>query len=396
MTRPLTRPDPSKHPAGDTGRGWGRGIPLGRFAGIEISAHWSVLLTWFLFADMLAVSVLPAARPGQSSAASWLAGTVTALAFFSFLLAHELAHSVTARHYGIRVRSITLWLFGGVSELESEPATPRADALIAAAGPATSLLLGTLAYAAAAWLGSGLAAVSLAWLGVVNVLLAVFNLLPGAPLDGGRLLRAGLWWHYQDRARGAAAATRAGRGLGIGLAILGGLQVLAGYLSGLWLVLIGWFVISAAAGEQAASRTESLRGLRASQLMLPVVLAVPDWWTVEQFLARLSAEAAGQPAFPLVDFAGRLTGVLTLPELAKVPVTQRDERRLRELTAGRQPQPLVVAPDADLAEMARLLPLHGGLAVVTADGHPVGLITGAEVARAAQLAGLNWHTTAGR
>ena len=396
MAEPLTRPDGAPSEPDGAGRALRHGIPLGRWAGVRVSAHWSALLTWLLFADLLAAAVLPAARPGQATAAYWLAGVVTALAFFSFLLAHELAHAVTARHYGVGIRSITLWMLGGVSELEGEPPTPRADALIAAAGPATSLLLGALAYAASGWLGPGLAAVSLTWLGGVNVLLAVFNLLPGAPLDGGRLLRALLWRHYHDRSRAAAAAARTGRGLGIMLAILGVLEFLTGYPAGLWLVFLGWFLASAASGEEAAARTEILRGLRAGAVMTPVLLAAPEWWTVEQFLTRLTADAAGQAVFPLVDFDGRITGVLTLRDLQTVPGDLRDERRLREVAAGRRARALVVPPDADLADLARLLPLHGGVAVVAADGHPVGLVTGAELARAAQLAGLNWQAPAQR
>src|SRR5690348_15403369 len=135
MTEPLTAANGAKPAPGGTGRPLGGGIPLGRWAGVQVSAHWSVLATWLLFADLLAVSVLPAARPGESSVAYWLAGFVTAVVFFSFLLGHELAHSITARHYGVGIRSITLWMLGGVSELTDEPPTPRADALIAAAGP---------------------------------------------------------------------------------------------------------------------------------------------------------------------------------------------------------------------------------------------------------------------
>ena len=358
-------------------------IPLGRWAGVRVSAHWSVLFGWLLFAELLAVSVLPEARPGQSAAAYWLAAVATALVFFGFVLAHELAHAATARHFGVDIHSVTLWMLGGVSELTHEPPTPRADALIAAAGPATSLLLGAVTEVVSIWLGSGLVAVSIGWLGAANIVLAVFNLLPGAPLDGGRLLRALLWWHYHDRPRAVVAATRAGRGLGITLSILGILEVLAGSWAGLWLVFIGWFVTGAAAAEQARLRREIMRGVPARAVMVPIVLVAPEWWTAEQFFSRLSADAAAQPVFPLVDFDGRITGALTLPDLAALPADQRGERRLREVAAGRRFRPLVLAPDSDLAEIAPLLALHGE-AVVAEDGRPIGLITRSEVGGAAQ------------
>jgi len=379
-------------PPGGTGL-LGRGIPLGRWGSVPISAHWSVLFAWALFADALAVSILPAAQPGRPAALYWLAGTGTALAFFAFLLAHELAHTVVARHYGVGVRSVTLWLLGGVSDLANEPPTARVDALIAAAGPAASLLLGTVSWTIAAWLSPGLLAASLAWLGAVSVLLAVFNLLPGAPLDGGRLLRALLWGHYHDRARAAAVAARTGRGLGFALGFLGVLELLTGSVAGLWLVLLGWFIAGAASAEQAAASSEVLRGMHAADAMTPVLLAAPEWWTVEQFLAQLPVRATGQAVYPLVDLPGQVTGALTLRELANVPPGQRADRRLREVPAGR-PTPLVVTPDADLAEIARALPLHGGLAIVAEMGHPVGSITQLEVARAADLAGLRWRAPA--
>src|SRR5512141_2154173 len=117
---------------------FGMGVPLGRFAGVPVRAHWSVLLALVLFTDILATETLPATRPGQPAAGYWLTGVVTATVLFMSLLAHELAHAITARHYRMRVQRITLWMLGGLTELDGEPPTPRADALVAASGPLTS------------------------------------------------------------------------------------------------------------------------------------------------------------------------------------------------------------------------------------------------------------------
>jgi Zn-dependent protease len=193
-------------------------MPLGRVAGIRIGAHWSVLVMVVLIGWLLGAQVLPGLVSREPAAVYWAVAVPGAVAFLAALLAHELAHSLVARRHGVRVTSITLWALGGVSELGGEPPTARADLLIAAAGPATSLaagaIFGGLAAAVRAGGGPAIAVAALGWLAVMNVFLAVFNLLPGAPLDGGRILRAALWMRHGDRARAAQSAAAAGRVLG--------------------------------------------------------------------------------------------------------------------------------------------------------------------------------------
>jgi Zn-dependent protease len=351
---------------------------------VPIRAHWSVLIALGLFASLIATVELPVLRPGRPGTAYWAAGVVTAVVLFGALLAHELAHAVTARRYGLRVRRISLWMLGGLTELEGEPPTPRADALIAASGPLTSLALGAI-FTAASWLvgGGGLVAAALGWLGAVNVLLAVFNLLPGAPLDGGRLLRALFWWRTRDRQRAAARAAGAGRVLGMALIGLGALQALLGSALGLWTALVGWFIVSGAASERYAVRAERFHGLTVGQAMTPTPAVAADWWTVEQFLAGLSPEASAQPLFPLVNQDGELSGAFTLKALEMLPSERLGAIRLREV-AARTPL-LTTAPDDDLARV--LLPLHlrGGMAFVVESGRPVGVITEDDLARITRL-----------
>ncbi|HET6209627.1 MAG TPA: site-2 protease family protein [Jatrophihabitans sp.] len=370
---------------------FGTGIALGRWAGVPIRAHWSVLLTLALFADLLATSELPAARPHQSQAAYWLIGSVTAVALLVTLLAHELAHAVTARRCRMKVQRITLWALGGQTELDGEPPSPRADALITAAGPLTSLGIGILCGYLAWWLGTAsLPVAALAWLAAVNVLLGVFNLLPGSPLDGGRLLRALLWWRSHDRASATVKAAAAGRVLGSVLVGLGLLELLAGGWDGLWLALVGWFIVTGAASERYAVRAERLQGLTVRDVMsVPAVL--PDWWTVQQFLAQLAPGQAAQPVFPLVEFDGTVSGLITMRDLGRVPPAQRATTRLRDV-AGRA-KPLLVGPDTPLPELLLSLHLRGGAAVVVEGGHPVGVVTEAELARAVELAELGWSAT---
>ena len=374
--------------AGDTP--FGAGIPLGHWFGIVVKAHWSVLIAVVLFAVLIATVELPTSLPGSSTSSYWVASAVVAPLFFATLLAHEVAHAVTARHYGIRVRRITLWMLGGLTELEGEAPTPRADALIAAAGPAASLAIGA-ACAGGAWSADRLSTegwavvpAALWWLAGINVLLGIFNLLPGAPLDGGRLLRAVLWWRGHDRARAATRAAQAGRVLGMVLVALGILEVLVGGPLGLWTVLIGWFILNGAATEQYAARSETLAGLTVRDAMTATPQVFPDWSTVADTFARLSPDVARQEIFPSP------TSTVASPAPSRCPCSPRCRRtgpsstRLRDVRHGRSL--LTTTASQDLSTL--LLPLHlrGGIAIVLEKGHPVGVVTDDDLARMAALA----------
>ena len=240
--------------------------------------------------------------------------------------------------------------------------------------------------------GSGLVGAALVWLAGINVVLAVFNLLPGTPLDGGRLLRAGLWRRYHDRERAEVGAARAGQALGILLMALGFLEVLAGSVAGLWLALIGWIVTTGAAAERSTAGLVELRGMHAAQVMSPVEYPLPDWWTVSQLLRDLTTDQAGQPVFVLVDFSGAASGLVTLRDLQRVPPERRPEVRLRELARVSRDRLLLVQDDASLDQLAQQLPTHGGFALVVDETRrPVGVVAVGELSRALQLAKLGWH-----
>lgn len=366
---------------------FGTGFPLGSWKGVSVRAHWSVLIVIGLFAWLLATSVLPSLRPGQAVGAYWAVGLVSATLFLATLLAHELAHAVTAMHFGMRVERITLWMLGGLAELGGEPPSPRADALIAAAGPLTSLVVGAVCGALAWGLGGGLVAAALAWLAEISVILAVFNLLPGAPLDGGRLVRAVLWWRYHDRARATRAAASAGRVLGWLLVALGLVEVLVGGVFGLWLALVGWFIIQGAASERYSVQAERLRGLTVRDAIGRPPAVAADWWSVQEFLERLTPEHATQPAFPLVDVDGALTGVVTVAGLERTPAERRATTALRDVP--RRP-PTTVSPETPLPELLLSLHLRGGIAVVVENRRPIGVLSAQDLDRAVELTELGW------
>ena len=269
-------------------------IRLGRIAGIPIGMHWTVVVIVVLITDILGASVLPAVIPHQSAGLYWTVAAAGSVLFVAALAAHEIAHAIVARHWGVQVRSVTLWMLGGIAELEGDPPTARADLQIAIAGPAASLAAGIVFGGVAALARSvhspAVVTAALAWLAVMNVVLAAFNLLPGAPLDGGRILRGLLWKRYGDRQRASRAAARAGQALGIGIGVIGLLWLVASrdVIDGLWLMLTGWFVVTMARAEQ---QSEAARGALAGLRVRDILLAHPDigsaWSNVADFSGRV-------------------------------------------------------------------------------------------------------------
>lgn len=369
-------------------------IPLGRWAGVVVRAHWSVLVVLLLITDLLASAVLPQAAPGANTTWYWITGGLTAAGFLASLLLHELSHAVVARHHGVEVRRITLWMLGGAAELEGDPPTPKADLRIAVAGPLASLLIGGTALGGAILAAGALPALpvgGLAWLGVSNLLLAVFNLLPGAPLDGGRILRAVIWWRRGDRARAGAIADRSGQVLGAALAMAGFVQLLfLGQFMGLWLVLLGWFLIFAAQAEfTAGPLRERLGTLRVGDIMNASPVVAPGWWTVDAF-AEYAARTGRDRVFPVLSFDGVPLGIVSLGDLVKVPADARRATRVIDV-ARKDREVTVVGVDTEVtALMDRGFPRAGrDLVLVTRAGGLAGVVGADDLARAFELTALD-------
>lgn len=236
---------------------------LGRLLGIPIGLHWTIGVTAAFLTYTLATTILPSTATGYGSLAYLVVGVAVALAFLGSVVAHELGHSVVARRNQVGIRGITLFALGGVARLAGEPATAGAAARIALAGPAVSLAIGAasgVAAVGAAMVGlPSLAGAGLIWLGVVNAAMAVFNLLPALPLDGGRVLQAVLWARSGDRHRATIRAAGLGRLVGWLLVGLGLYQFLSGAGAGLWTAMIGWFVVTSARAEAFRARLELWR-----------------------------------------------------------------------------------------------------------------------------------------
>ena len=361
-------------------------IPLGRIAGFPVKVHWSVLVILWLFTWSLA-STLPGTVKGYSPVVYWLAGTCGALVLLTSLVAHELAHAVVARRMGVSVGSVTLWLFGGVTTLHGEAKTPKAAFRIAFAGPATSLAL-SAAFAGLAIaleiVGAGTIVVSVArWLAGINLLLGLFNLLPGAPLDGGRVLRAYLWHRHGDRVRAAVGAAHAGRVVAIILITLGLAEFLAGGLvGGVWLAFIGWFLFVAAREEETQVTTrQALVGLRVADAMTAQPDAAPGWLTVEDFIERYLL-GNRHSAYPVADRDGSIVGLVTLRQLRDVAASRRATTSVREIALPLHSVP-TAAPLEPLSTLIERLAAagHGSRALIIDGGKVVGIVTPSDLAR---------------
>ncbi|WIX75619.1 site-2 protease family protein [Amycolatopsis carbonis] len=366
-------------------------FPLGRIAGIRIGAHWSVLIIAGLLAYLLATNVFPAGAPGTRPPLCWSAAAVCAVVFLASLLVHELCHAFTARRCGLKAERITLWLLGGAAELPEEPRTPRAALLVAAAGPAASVALaGFPGYGRTR--GGGVAAggrrgAHLARLDERGA--SGFNLLPGTPLDGGRVTEAVAWKVTGDHDRARRIAGRGGQLLAAVL-VGGGMWVflVTGSFEGLWLVVIGWFLMFAARNELvAAPSREALSRIRLADIMTTSPVTAPGWYTVQGFL-DLAAELPFR-TFPVVSFDGQPVGVVSLGQLARVPETTRTSTRL-ESVCTKPTACFAGPPETPLMEVLGRTALRPGQDLVLVVDHGVlaGVVAPGDLARAVELAAL--------
>src|SRR2546429_3074250 len=365
-------------------------LSLGRIAGIHVGLNWSLLVVAALIAWSLATGILPSASPGQTSGAYWIAGVVSAFLFLVSLLAHELAHSVVAMRRGVRVEGITLWLFGGVSRFSSESSSPGAQALITFVGPLTSLVLGVVFFIVSVAVGGGahpgLVPATLSWLGYINILLGVFNLLPAFPLDGGRILQSLVWLRTRERLRATRIAARIGMAFAFPFIAYGLITFFAAgsLLGGVWSIFLGSFLLSACRAEETGSLIrQALSGIRVSELMTPNPVRAPDDVTVEEALHGYIL-ASRHSTFPTHDSGGRLSGLLTLAALKNVAPNARTATLIKDIICPLDRMPTVRPGDP----AANVLYVSDGCnecrTLVVDDGRLVGIISPSDINRMLQ------------
>jgi Zn-dependent protease len=354
------------------------GVRVARISGVDIVADGSLvllagLLTWAMYID------LDRSFPDAASSALVLLAFVGGLAFIGSVLAHELSHSVLAQRRGLEVRRIRLFVFGGVSEIEVEPRDPGEELSVSVAGPAASAAIGLLLLAVAATMSPSPGQRTLWILALANLALAAFNLLPGLPLDGGRVLHAVLWRIWDDRPRATHWATVAGQGLGLLVAVAGAaILFIRVDLGGLWMVAIGWFVYRAATANRAREQLVGrLSGLTVADVMRPVDAAVSGDLTIQELLDMYGFGARVRD-FP-VEVDGRVRGVIGNRELGVVEPTMY-RYTLVATTMTEIGQADVVSAGASLESLMTRPAGDSGRAVAVESGRVVGLVTPTELA----------------
>jgi Zn-dependent protease/CBS domain-containing protein len=357
---------------------FGETYTLFRVIGFEVKANVSWLFLALLITWSLAEGFFPFAYPDLPVATYWLMALVGMIGLFASLLFHELSHSVVARAYGLPVAGITLFLFGGVAEMLSEPKTPQAEFRIAIAGPIASVVLGVLFTALSVLLGllgvpAHIAGVA-GYLGFINFLLAIFNMVPGFPLDGGRVLRAALWHRSGDIRWATKWASRMGQGFGYLLVLLGIVSfALGNIIAGMWWFLIGLFVsAAAAAGYRQLMTQQALQGRRVRRFMTADPVTVPAHATVRDFVEGYLYHHA-LDLFPVVD-GERLRGCVSLRQVREVPREAWDRLQVGDIC--REPEPgNTVEADADAAEaLQQMQESRSGRLMVTDGGRLVGML----------------------
>jgi len=302
-----------------------RSIPLFRIMGISIALDYSWFVVFALLTWALATGYFPAEYGPSSRIMYWMAGAATAVMIFVCVLLHELGHAAVALYYKIPVRSITLFIFGGVAQIGAEPPGAMAEFFIAVAGPLVSLVLAILFYIAQPFAGPLLGMAG--YLAYVNLGLLLFNLIPGYPLDGGRVLRAIVWAMTGSLQRATLIAANAGRIFGLLLIFLGVLQILDGNAGGIWIAFIGWFLDSAAHAQVTQVRMKNLiAGHRVSQAMNAHCVAIPPGMTLQE-LVNGPVLGSGQRSF-LVEREGQMAGLVTLHQIKTVPRHQWPQTRV--------------------------------------------------------------------
>lgn len=360
-------------------------VRLGRIAGVSVGINWSVLAIFLLITFGLAAGRFPLLFPDLDPIAYIAAGLAAGVVFFLSLLAHELSHAIVAQRNGVGIEGITLWLFGGVARMEGEASDPGAELRIAGVGPLVSLLLSGAFFALAAGLGAlgstGLVRDVFVWLGAINLALAVFNLVPAAPLDGGRILRSILWRWRGDRTSASITASRAGRVFGWLLVALGFVQLVTTGFGGIWLMLIGWFLATAASAEERyATASAALSEVRASDVMSRDPTTVPATTPVDEFVERYVFPNR-YSTFPVTDDGGRVVGLVTLKRVKQVPVDRRGTTAVGDVACALEDVP-VVQPDDLLSDLLpQMSGCSDGRTLVMEDGRLVGLVSPTDVMR---------------
>ncbi|MGA2410105.1 MAG: site-2 protease family protein [Candidatus Binataceae bacterium] len=362
---------------------------LFRVAGVQIAIDFSWLIIFVLVLWSLSAGYFPALHPGYPASEYWLAGAVGTFLFFSSIVIHELSHAVVGNHLGQPVDRISLFIFGGMAHLGHEPSDPNAELKIAAAGPITSIVLGLIFLWIARIIGPAgnypMWSSVFQYLGFINIALALFNLLPGFPLDGGRILRAFEWRRTGNFRLATARAADWGRGIAYGLIALGALEIFTGSLmGGLWLIFIALFLKGAASSSyQSIVMEQVLGGGRVNEIMVHHPETVDANTTVAESVSQHFMHH-GYGGFPVLDNDAP-AGIISLRQVRDCPPAERAVRKVSEVMRKREPA-IEIASTATISEALRQMSEADiGRLLVIQQGRLAGLITRSAIARYVML-----------
>ena len=368
---------------------FGKSIRLFTLLGFDVKVDLSWVLIALLITWSLAADYFPSVQDGLPVRVYWSMGVAGAFGLFSSIVLHELSHSVVARRFGIPIRGITLFIFGGVAEMEEEPPSPRAEFWMAIAGPAASFALAFGFYALAVLLRAADTAVPLAivsqWLGLTNLVLAVFNLVPAFPLDGGRAFRAALWHRYRDLRRATKIASNVGSAFGLFLIAFGVISLLTGNIfGGIWAALIGMFLRNAAAASymQAVTR-RALEGEPVHRFMTPQPVTVPPNISLHTLVEEYMYRSYHQ-LYPVVE-DGRLLGCIGASQMRRVPREQWASAMVWDALDPCSSENTIDANEDTVRALSRMRRTGRSRLLVVDRGALVGIITLKDISRLLSL-----------
>ncbi|MCL4499657.1 MAG: site-2 protease family protein [Chloroflexi bacterium] len=359
-------------------------IQIARIFGIPITINYSWIAIFVLLTWALAFFYFPTTYPSLSRVTQIVMGVITSIFFFGSVVFHELSHSVVARHYGLPIEAINLWIFGGVSELAEEPRTPSIEFQMSIAGPLSSFVLAGV-FALVTYLGLLVRVPAVVgvtfYLAFINAFLGAFNLLPGFPLDGGRVLRSAVWYYTGDYRRATQVATTGGRVIAYLMILLGFVAIFSGLLTGLWLIFLGWFLLQAASSsyEQMLVR-QALEDVTVGEAMTrdpaTVRADVPVSELVNDYFMRYRWSS-----FPVINEMGRLLGLVTVRAVRKIPQNKREGLIAENVMIPLSDEVAVEETDNIYHILPKLENRSGGKLLVATDAHLKGIITKEDITR---------------
>lgn len=358
---------------------------IGTIMGIPIRVHFSWLIVFGLITWSLSTFYFPEVAPDLPATSYWIKGVLTALLLFGSVAFHELAHSFVAMRYKISIESITLFIFGGVAQMKGELPHPKAEFRVAIAGPLSSFFLSVVFFFLSLNATGGIKSL-FAYLAQINIIIGIFNLIPGFPMDGGRVLRSILWERKKNFFYATQKASGVGRKIAMFFIFFGIFSLFTRMPGGLWLILIGWFLYTAAqASYQQSTLQESLFGVKVGDIMVTDLITVSPSLSLEEIVDGYFLRY-GYGGFPVVE-DGKYLGMITLKEIKDVPKNAFEHTRVKEVYLNHKKQWEISPEDEVIKALEQMIREDFGRLVIVEGDRIVGLITRNGIARYVQIKG---------